>query len=235
MRPDAGLLSIRCAAIFGFVLMSVGCATANPEVDTSASDDGLSFDGLYPVKDSRADAAWARPDADISRYSKIMLQGVGVEYRPGGASGRLYHTRSGADHYELTEEQKARFEMVMADKFREELAKSEHFTIVDGAAPDVLLIRGRLIDVVSYVPPKSDGRSEVLLHRVGEATLVLEICDSVSEAVIVRAVDRRAFEKVLRATRTSNTARTPSEVRRVAGEWARLLRERLDSFAEPTD
>lgn len=214
--------------------MFVGCATADPQIDTSASEDRLSFDGLYPVKDSRADAVWARPEADISSYSKIMLEGVGVQYRPGGESGRLYHTRSGADHFELTEEQKARFEKIMSDRFLEELAQSEHFTIVETAAPDVLLIRGGLIDVVSYVPPKSDGRSEVLLHRIGEATLVLEICDSVSEAVIVRAVDRRAFEKVLRASRTSNTARTPTEVRRVAAEWARLLRERLDSLAGPT-
>jgi hypothetical protein len=54
-----------------------GCAGANPTIDTTE----MTFDGLYPVKGGSADMAWARPGADISQYSKIMLQGVGIEYR----------------------------------------------------------------------------------------------------------------------------------------------------------
>ena len=57
------------------------CAGSNPVVDTSAEAE-VTFDGLYPVKGGSADAAWARPNVDISQYSKIMLQGVGIEYRP---------------------------------------------------------------------------------------------------------------------------------------------------------
>lgn len=217
--------------LIGSFALIAGCASSTPIVDTSPKVE-LSFDGLYPVKGGAADAAWARPGADISQYSKIMLQGVGIEYRPGGESGRIHYSKSRGKHFEVTKEQKARLVELMRDVFFDELGKSEHFTIVDEPGPDVLLIRGALLDVVSYVPPDTVGRSEIFLSSVGEATLVLEIRDSVSEAIFARAVDRRAAEDVhglQRSTRTSNA----SEVRRMVRRWARLLRERLDSYGIP--
>lgn len=219
------------ALIAAAIMLATSCAGSTPTIDTSAEAE-MTFDGLYPVKGGSADAAWARPDADVSQYSKIMLQGVGIEYRPGGESGRLFHARSGADHFEITDEQKARLVEVMRDAFRDELGKSEHFTIVNEPGPDVLLIRGGLLDVVSFVPPEPVGRSEIYLSRVGEATLVLEIRDSVSEAVIARAVDRRAAEDTL-GFNQSNRVNNAAEVRRMAKTWARLLRERLDSYKKP--
>ncbi len=216
------------------LMLATGCAVSNPTID-AADEAGMSFDGLYPIKGGTADAAWARPGADISQYSKIMLQGVGIEYRPGGESGRLYHSRSGGDHYEVSDRQKARLVEILREAFRGELGKSEHFVIVTEPGPDVLLIRGGLLDVVSYVPPEPIGNTEFFLSRVGEATLVLEIRDSVSEAIIARAVDRRAAENTGRGFSRSNRVMNASEVRQMAKSWARLLRERLDTFGVPVE
>ncbi|MCH7830733.1 MAG: DUF3313 domain-containing protein [Proteobacteria bacterium] len=207
-----------------------GCAGSNPTVDTSAEAE-ISFDGLYRVKGGTADAAWVRKGADISQYSKIMLQGVGIEYRPGGESGRLYYSRRSADHFEISDKQKERLVEILTEAFRKELGKSEHFTIVSEPGPDVLLIRGALLDVVSFVPPEPIGRGEIFLSRVGEATLVLEIRDSVSDAILVRAVDRRAAEDAARGFSRSNRVFNAAEVRRMAQAWARKLRERLDEYA----
>jgi len=190
----------------------------------------MTYDGLYPVENPRADAAWARPDADISGYSKIMLEGVGVQFRP-GARTRVNRASSASDYYVVTPERKKRLKEIFAEKFREELAKSTHFMLVDEAAPDVLLIKGGLIDVVSYVPPAQAGRYEIFLDRIGEATLVLEITDSVSEAIIARSVDRRAAETISKDFQRSNRATNTAEVRRLAGIWARMLREQLDYYA----
>lgn len=207
-----------------------GCATPAPTVDTSAEAE-MTFDGLYPVKNSRADQAWARPDVDLTQFSKIMLQGVGVEYRPGGESGRSFSARSRGGPYEVTEAQKARFEATMREAFLEELLKSKHFTIVTEPGPDVLLIRGALLDVVSYVPPDPVGaRADVYLSKVGEATLVLELRDSITEAILARAVDRRAAEGVGGFLKESNRVSNTAEVRRLARSWASLLRERLDEY-----
>lgn len=212
-----------------------GCAAPTPTIDTSAEAE-MTFDGLYPVKDSRADVAWARPDADLTQYSKMMLQGVGVEYRPGGESGRSFMSRSTGGPYEVTEAQKERFESVMREAFVEELAKSEHFTIVSEPGPDVLLIRGALLDVVSYVPAEPIGvRSDIYLSSVGEATLILELRDSITEAILARAVDRRAAEKMGGYMRESNRVNNTAEVRRLARTWAGMLRSRLDEFGAPKE
>ena len=212
-----------------FTLMIAGCATPPPSVDTSAEAE-MTFDGLFPVTNSRADAAWARADVDLSPYSKIMLQGVGIEYRPGGETGRSMSARSSSAHFEVTEAQKDKFETLMRDTFLDELGKSEHFTIVSEPGPDVLLVRGALLDVVSYVPPETVGRSDIYLSRVGEATLVLELRDSITEAILARAVDRRAAERVGGTMMPSNRVTNATEVRRMARAWAKLLRERLDEY-----
>ena len=229
MRLKSSASSLLIATIPGFLLFIAGCATG-PTDETRATDELMSYDGLFPVENSRADATWARPDFDISGFSKIMLQSVGVQYRPGGAT-RMTHTTRSSQHFQVTEAQKERFETMFAETFREELAGSTRFTIVDEPGPDVLLIKGGLIDVVSFVPPEQAGRVEVFLDRIGEATLVLEISDSASEAVIARVVDRRAAEGVSDTFRRSNRATNAAEVRRLARIWARILREQLDHYA----
>ena len=170
----------RITGVALLVAIIAGCSTAPPTIDTSP-DAEVTFDGLHEVQNSRADKAWARPGVDLSQYSKIMIAGAGIEYRPGGESGRSFYSRSSGGHFEVTEEQKQRLRRYMAEAFLEELGKSERFTIVDERGSDVLLINGALLDVVSYVPEEPIGNSEIYLSRVGEATLVLEIRYSVND------------------------------------------------------
>ena len=221
-----------CAAIMA--VMIAGCATPEAKLDTSA-DAEMTFDGLFPIKNSRAQMAWARADMDLTPFTKIMLQGVGVEYRPGGESGRSMSARSSGGPFEVTEAQKERFETVMRETFTEELGQSQRFTLVTEPGPDVLLVRGALLDVVSFVPPETVGRSDIFLTRVGEATLVIELRDSITEAIMLRAVDRRAAEQAGGFMSNSNRVTNTAEVRRLARTWARMLRERLDELATPAE
>ena len=231
MSTNPGALAFRSLAALAVAFCMSACATPGPTEATIATDELMTHDGLYPVDNPRADAAWARPDADITGYSKIMLQGVGVQFRPGAKSRVSRSSSRASDYYVVSPERKERLKKVFAERFREELAKSTHFTLVSEPGPDVLLIRGELIDVVSYVPPEQAGRYEIFLERIGEATLVLELIDSETDAVIARSVDRRAAENVSRDFQRSNRTTNAAEVRRLAGIWARILREQLDHYA----
>jgi hypothetical protein len=219
-----------CAA-----LLLAGCVTSKPTIDTSPEAD-ISFDGLHAVKGGRADQAWAKPGVDLTQYSKIILEGAGIEYRPGGQSGTAMSARSRSGPYEVTDDQKARLRALVIEGFLEELDKSEHFTIVAEPGPDVLAVRGALLDVVSWVPPEQTGRGGVYITRVGEATLVLELRDSITDAILARSVDRRAidadgFGDLSYSSQVSNQA----DIRRVIRSWARLLRESLDAYAVPQE
>lgn len=210
-------------------IIAAGCASAPPSIDTSPTAE-VTFDGLHEVRNSRADKAWARPGVDFSGYSKIMLQSAGVEYRPGGEAGRTYAARARGGPYEVTTAQKARLEATVREIFLEELQRSDRFELVTEAGPDVLLIRGALLDVVSYVPPDNiPGRVDVYLRSVGEATLVVEIRDSITEAILARVVDRDAAEDMSGTFIESNRVTNRAEVRRLVRRWARSLRESLET------
>lgn len=229
-KPATNTLLTRI--VLPFVAVIVGaCSTAPPAIDMSDSAE-VTFDGLRPILNSRADAAWAVADLDLSGYSKIMLRGEAIEYRPGGEAGQTRMARMRGGPYVVTEKQKERLLAVVREEFLKELGNSTRFALVDEPGPDVLMIRGTLLDVVSYVPPESVGRTDIYLSSVGEATLVVELRDSITNAILARAIDRDAAEDVsgTLATTPSNRVTNTSDVRRLVSRWARALREALEGF-----
>jgi hypothetical protein len=118
----------------------------------------------------------------------------------------------------------------MAEIFREEIGDSEYFTLVDEPGRDTIFVWGGLHDIVSHVPPDYVGRSRIYLSRVGQATLVLQIEDSMSREVLARIVDRRAADPAF--AQESNRVTNTAEVRRLARTWARILRNGLDKWHE---
>ncbi len=226
------MLTKLSAAVVVLVVFSTGC-TSNPSFEEPGEYE-QTFDGLSPVRGTIMDQVWARRDIDLTGYSKIMLEPIGVEFRdsPRPYSGRAGSAqqarRASQTEFALDEQTRALFIEEISSAFRQELGRSEVFTIVDEPGPDVLLIRAGLLDVVSRVPPETLGRSRIFIDSVGAATLVLEIHASESQAIYVRAVDRRAAERpgqMFESNRVTNRA----EVRRLGRRWGCLLRDGLDT------
>lgn len=233
MKTISSTFPLTTAIVSGVVL--VACTTAPQTLPTiqTGPEAELSFDGLHKVDNSRADGAWARPDFDISGYSKILPVSAGVEYRQVKDRGRSAMVRSQGGPYFIDDKARGQFERLVADTFAEELQKAEGYEIVDEPGPDVLIVRGGILDVVSYVPPEPVGsRSYVYLSSVGEATLVLELRDSESGTILARAVDRRAAETIGGTFRHSNSVTNSAEARRLIRHWATRLREGLEGFAQ---
>ena len=225
---------LRATAVIALVALFAGC-TSTPEFQ-SGPDAEVTHDGLTRLDKTVLDVVWARSDIDLTGYNKVMFEGVGVEYRSvkGPYSGRagtgsLSRATSSQTEFQLDEATKKLFEDEIGAAFREEMARSSKFTIVDEPGPDVLVIRGGLLDVVSRVPPETIGRSAIFIDMVGEATLVLEVRDSMSNAIFARAVDRRAAEQPGGMTQ-SNRVSNKAEVRRLGRKWASILRTGLESL-----
>jgi hypothetical protein len=216
-------LAVACTLAFTMWLLA-GCETTTTPVVT----DETSPDGLVKVNKTGFDQVWVRKGADLSQYTKIKLEGVGIEYRP-VKCGNPQLMRSSASQFCLNDDQKKRLVDIMQDVFTEELGKSTRFKLTDQTGPDVLLIRGALIDVVSYVPPEPIGRSDIFLNAVGEATLIFEMRDSASNAILARVADRRAAERAGDMPMRSTTVTNSYEVERAARAWASLMRQRLDN------
>ena len=139
-------------------------------------------------------------------------------------------SRSNEREFWISDANRQRLIDTVSEIFAEELQNSERFTITDEPGPDTLIIVGALHDIVSRVPPDMVGRGEIWLSSLGEATLVIQISDSLSGEVIYRAVERRSVERPGGQMTRSNSASNWGEVRRWARRWATSLREGLDSI-----
>ena len=202
-----------------------GCTTTTRDKGAPELESDLTYDGLAKVKNAKAKGAWMRPGFTLAGYTKIMLIGAGIEYRPVKPVSRS--ASSTTSQFPLTDEQKERLRSVVSDAFKTELAQSQKFQLVDQPGSDVLTIWGGLVDVVSNVPPDAVGRSSIYLSSVGQATLVIEIRDSESNAVLVRIIDRRAAQTPGIAQR-STPVQNWAEVQQLARTWATQLRTGLD-------
>lgn len=190
----------------------------------------VSYDGLHKIKNAAFRYAWSDPEADWARYDKIIPGGAQFQFR---AVKKTSSTRaaSATSEFWIDDKTKEKLTAEVSAVFADELAKSERFTVVDKPGPDVLIIRGGLGDIVSRVPPDQAGRHEVYLSSVGEATLLLEVVDSMSGEVLFRGLERRSAERT--GPMRSSTATTYSEVRRLARRWGEKLRKGLDAL--PTE
>ena len=216
--------------ILFLTVMLVGCAS-DPTIQTGP-DAEVTYDGLTRVDNTVMDAAWKLADIDLSGYTKVKLLGAGIEFRhaTGQTSGSTSSMRrSGQSEFPLDESQQEQLRQTITEAFTAEMSNSERFELVDTLGPDTLLVRGVLLDVVSRVPPDRIGRSRIYLSSVGEATLVLELRDSVTFGILARAVDRRAAGRSGSSIQ-SNTVTNWAEVRRLANLWARRFRVGLESL-----
>jgi len=215
-----------------FATMAIaGCSSAPPTIQ-QGPDAEVSFDGLHVVDNAAFREAWADPDIEFSRYNKIMPGGAFFEFRAVKRTSNTTAARSRAREFYIDEDARARLEEEVTAIFAEELASSTRFTVVDEPGPDVLIIRGGLHDIVSFVPPEPIGRGEIWLSSVGEITLLLEVVDSLSGEVIARAVERRAAERGGGMAIQANRVTTWAELRRLTRRWATTLRDGLDSIPE---
>jgi hypothetical protein len=209
-------------------LLVAACAS-EPAIQTGP-DAETTFDGLVRIDNSRFAAAWIDPDIDLTQYNKFIPGGAAFEFRNVQKVSAAVARRSNESEFWVSDANRQRLIDTVSDVFTEELQNSEHFTMTEEPAADALIISGALHDIVSRVPPEDVGRTEIWLDSVGEATLIIEVRDSLSNEVIYRAVERRAAQGAGGQMVRASTVTTWVEVRRWARRWAVRLREGLDSI-----
>ncbi len=211
------------------IVMAV--ASAGQVAGQEDSDAGTTFDGLVEIKKGVFKRSWVDPDVDLTQYTKILPGGAHFEFRAVKKGSSTSISRMNQREFYISDSNQQKLIDTVSQIFAEEVAKSKHFTIVDEAGPDVLVLRGGLLDIVSRVPPDLIGRGEIYLSSVGEATLVLELLDSLSGETIYPGVERKvARSSSIDNMMPSNTVTTWAEVRRWARRWATRLRDGLDSI-----
>jgi hypothetical protein len=202
-------------AIFGAALASGSGGPAE------AAKPPTEWDGLQRVKSKRLDLVFLAPGADFRAYRRVMLDPTEIAFRKNwlrdynsartGLSGRV----SDADVQRvITEGGKA------ATALFTEAFNAGGYPVVAEPAEDVLRVRTGVINLSITAPDiKTAGRSYSFAQEAGQATLVIEVRDSMTGAILGRAVDTRLAGDSTAMMRNSVTNR--SDFRQLVKTWAK--------------
>jgi hypothetical protein len=203
-----------------------------------AEDAPTSWDGLVEVKPRKMEAAYVLPGADFRPYAKVMLDPVEVAFQKDWMKNMNRNTPlsnqvTDRDAQKIMDTARSNFD----DIFHEAFTKAG-YQVVTTAAPDVLRIRTGLLNLYINAPDvNSPGRSRSFTANAGEATLFIEVRDSVSGALMGRVVDRRETRDtgMQMATSVSNL----SDFRTLFKQWASIAAKGMDELKSispvPTD
>ena len=214
----ASVNSLVFTLVAGLLLGPFAAATAVAAEDAPE----LSFDGLHRVQDSELALVWATPEIDLGGYDKIGILEVEVAFKKNWRR----------DHRGVTTDDMERIKRNVATVFRsvfvEEL-EAGGYEIVDHIGEDVLVVRPAVLDLVVNAPDtRSSGRTRTWVTSAGAATVLVELYDSVTGAILARAIDRRQAGRYGSAGGASPVTNN-ADARRMIKIWAVALREALDS------
>jgi hypothetical protein len=218
------LIALLAVAVGVGSIADAATPAAPTPTTTATADPEVSYDGLQRRQSKAFSDLWVRKYFDVRSYSKIIFVAPHIEYRP-----VMKGDNSGQQAFSLTKRQKESLNEIVTAAFKEELSKSKHFKLTDEPGLDVLTVHGNLVDVVSFIPPAQNAKGDLLtIPDIGEANLVLELFDSTSDAIMVRASEHVAAKHDAGAAPTT----AAEAVKATAVQWAAILRERLDAAAD---
>ena len=111
-----------------------------------------------------------------------------------------------------------------------EAFKQAGYEIVAAPAPDVLRVSTAVIDLYVNAPDTmSAGRSYSYTMEAGEATLVIEVRDSMTGALMGRVLDRRMTRGAGRLQMTTSVS-NQAEFRSLFRQWADIAAKGLDEL-----
>jgi hypothetical protein len=208
------------AAAFAVMLIA-GCATTQRGP--------AEWDGLIRQPDTRLNAVFLKPDAEIPSYTSFILEPATVQFARNwdpNRGGRSMSRRLDAGDITAIKNQLA---AMLEDTFRQELVAGG-YQVVAEPGPDTLIVIPAIVDLYVTAPDTmSAGRSRTYTANSGRMTLVLELRDSVTGETLARVVDAQSGRNIGVMTIT-NRATNTADAQRAIRSWAQALLSGLDSL-----
>ena len=180
------------------------------------------WDGLVKVKAKRMDLAYLQPGADFRQYTKVMLDPTEVAFAKNWQ--RDYNSSSGrglsGQISDREVEDALRKGVSASNEIFAEAWTQGGYAVVTEPGPDVLRIKTGVVNIWVNAPDvQTAGRTHTLAPEAGQATFFVEARDSVSGALLGRAVDQRYAGDSGANWRTSVSNR--GDFRELVQNWAR--------------
>jgi hypothetical protein len=220
----ARTLAASCAAL---VVSGVGvpaiCAAPAP---------AAAPDNLMLVTSTQLRRVYVAPGADFRPFKKIILEPTEVAFADNWVRDFNRTQRSTTRRLSDSDAQRIKNDVSTGLQNTFTLAlRNAGYMIVNAPGPDVMRLHTAVANLAITAPDlQTPGRSRTFSETAGEATLVLEVRNSRSNALLGRALDRRIAGNTRTSMRNSVTNR--SDFQRVGQIWARATVEDLAALKE---
>jgi hypothetical protein len=205
----AGLLAV--AALTGCVI-APGPAERTP-------------DGLVRRQSTRVDSLYAAPGVSLAKYRRVMLDNLDVGFKPD------WQARNPQVPVEdITAVRHGALSM-FREEFAQALAKGG-YVVVSAPAPDVLRVNASVVDLDVVAATTASDTGPGYLVSAADMSLVAELRDSQSGAMLARVADRRQGRNQGNLQLSGQAAQS-ADARAAFAAWAGYLREALDDARKP--
>jgi hypothetical protein len=225
---------MKSPALFApLVLLLALCACASPgsQTATNAADQPpqVSQDGLQLKVHTGSRLVYVKPGATFGKYDKVMILDCAVEFQKDWQ--RNYNSNVVGLDQQVTDSKVTQMKQALASEFKRiftrELEKGG-YQVVTTAAPDVLLLRPAILDLLVTAPDiMSAGMSVNFVRSAGSGTLYLELWDSATNTILARAMDAQADQEAF--AQAANSVTNTAAADTIITGWADSLVKRLDA------
>ena len=187
----------------------------------------VTVDGLHRVEGTEMAAVYAEPGTDLSVYNRIYLIEPQISF-----TSNWLRTQNSIPNQRVTKDDMQRIKTELAalftDEFKQELQNNGGYVLVDGVAEDVLIVHPAIVDLNVLAPDTPGTRgSRSAIASVGSMTLYMELIDSVTGDMLVKAYDNK-WDRTRVQAYSPNKTRNEAAAKEMLAEWAELLRLGLD-------
>lgn len=169
----------------------------------------VTYESYRPVQNRNVDIAYVADGANFGKYRRLLVEEMGIFY---------------PTHAPASEEDIAKVRAAFQEAFRRHL---DGYEIVTKPAPDVMKVRGSLVDLrhtaADRLPNLSDDLNAIL--QAGKLTFLIEMRDAQSGNLLLRAADT---QKSPRIDMPDDAIAPTDEVVAAAEYWAQMFRNFLD-------
>ena len=178
-------------------------------------------DGLHLVPDTQLGLVYAEPDADLSVYKQLLLIDAQVAFKKNWQrdinQDKPYHVTTG-DMQKIREEVSALFREIFTSELQ-----SAGFVLVSQQSPDTMIIRPAILDLNVNSPDNPrGGTTRNITESAGDMTLYLELRDSITGDVLVKAMDFQ-FDRSNITPFMMDRTRNERAARQLLTSWAQVL------------
>ena len=153
-------------------------------------------DGLVKIRTREVELGWVRPGADFRPYTKVIIDRTQVAFRPNYIKD--YNLNAGTmprltpeDAAKIMAAAQTNFDDIFVDAF-----KKAGYEVVTTTGPDVLRVNSGILDLNVNAPfGGTDGQTQRII-TAGDAALIVEVRDTITNALLGRVADRRETQRL---------------------------------------